>query len=132
MLAQKENIAILISSHLLTEMELMCDRIGIIQNGKLRDIQKVNDFLLSDKSVRVTFTLDNVLQAKLCLTRLPHRVETLNVRRENTLELILDPNAIPDIIAAFVQEGIKVYGADRTSKTLEDKFLEMTGGHGIA
>ena len=45
MLAEKENVAIMISSHQLSEMELMCDRIGIIQNGKLIDIQTVNDFL---------------------------------------------------------------------------------------
>lgn len=131
LLAQREHIAILISSHLLTEMELMCDRIGIIQDGKLRDIQTVNGFLLSDKPVRVIFTVDKVPEAKQCLAKLPHPVETINVIKENTLELILDPNTIPDIIATFVQEGIKVYGADRTTQTLEDRFLEMTGGHGI-
>jgi len=132
LLAKKENIAILLSSHLLTEMELMCDRIGIIQNGKLIDIQTVDDFLLNDKTLSVTFTVDNVLKAKMCLTKMFHRQE-LRIRiKENTLELIIDSNQIADVIASFVQEGIKVFGADRTTKTLEDKFLELTGGYGIA
>lgn len=130
MLAKKENIAILISSHLLTEMELMCDRIGIIQNGKLVDIQTVTELLLNDKTTfRVTFTVDNVLKAELCLAKMFHGQETMIRIKENTLELIIDSNQISDILATFVQGGIKVFGADRTTKTLEDRFLEMTGGN---
>ncbi len=40
-LAHENNLAILVSSHLLSEMEMMCDRIAIIQNGKLVNIQRV-------------------------------------------------------------------------------------------
>lgn len=132
MLATKETIAILVSSHLLTEMELMCDRIGVIQNGSLIDIQTVNDFLLNNKTLRVTFTVDNVLKAKLCLEKLFHGQATNLQINGNTLELIMDGNQIPDIIASFVRDGIKVFGADRATKTLEERFLEMTGGDGIA
>src|SRR5690625_6647499 len=38
-LATEENVAVIVSSHLLSEIELMCDRIGIIQNGELISIQ---------------------------------------------------------------------------------------------
>ena len=130
MLAKKETIAILISSHLLTEMELMCDRIGIIQNGKLIDIQTVNDLLLNPKTVRVWFTVDNVLKAKMCLAKMSYAQVTLI--KGNTLELIVEPNQIPEIIASFVTDGVKVFGADRITKTLEDRFLELTGGNDIA
>lgn len=36
-------MAVIVSSHLLSEMELMCDRIAILQKGKLIDIQNVRD-----------------------------------------------------------------------------------------
>jgi len=45
MLAQEKDMAVIVSSHLLSEMEMMCDRIGIIQKGKLVDVQFVNDFI---------------------------------------------------------------------------------------
>ena len=45
MLTREKDMAVIVSSHLLSEMEMMCDRIGIIQNGKLVDIQLVNDFV---------------------------------------------------------------------------------------
>src|SRR5699024_7941620 len=42
-LATEENVAVIISSHLLSEIELMCDRIGIIKNGELVSIQNIHD-----------------------------------------------------------------------------------------
>src|SRR5690625_224114 len=42
-LAAEENVAVIISSHLLSEIELMCDRIGVIKNGELVAIQSVRD-----------------------------------------------------------------------------------------
>lgn len=42
-LAHEEGIAILVSSHILSEMQLMCDRVGIINNGRLIDIKDVHD-----------------------------------------------------------------------------------------
>jgi len=130
MLAEKENVAIMVSSHQLSEMELMCDRIGIIQNGKLIDIQTVNDFLDKDEVVlRVTFTVDDVPKAKTCLNQMFKEQETLE--KESSISITIDSSEIPDIIAAFVREGIRISGLDKESKTLEQKFLDITGGSGI-
>ncbi len=42
-LTRERGMAVIVSSHLLSEMELMCDRIAILQKGKLIDIQNVKD-----------------------------------------------------------------------------------------
>ncbi|EGW36174.1 ABC transporter ATP-binding protein [Desulfosporosinus sp. OT] len=130
MLAEKENIAIMVSSHQLSEMELMCDRIGIIQNGKLIDIQTVNDFLAKDKAVRVTFTVDDVTKAKVSFNKMFKEQETID--KEDKISITIDSNQIPDIISAFECEGIRISGIDKQSKTLEEKFFDLTGGSGIA
>jgi ABC-2 type transport system ATP-binding protein len=129
-LAEKENIAVFVSSHLLAEMELMCDRVGIIQNGKLIDIQTINDFLAKDNAIRIMFTVDNVAKAKLCLENL-FKPQELVIKQEG-IEIMIESDQVPEIISALVHEGIRVFGIDKASKTLEDKFLEMTGGNGIA
>ena len=130
-LADKENIAIMVSSHQLSEMELMCDRIGIIQNGKLIDIQTVNDFLDKDEVVmRVTFTVDDVPKANICLNKMFKEQETF--QNESTISITIDSGQIPDIIASFVGAGIRISGLEKESKTLEQKFLDITGGSGIA
>src|SRR5690625_7154522 len=46
-LAKTEKMVVLVSSHLLAEMEMMCDRIGIIQHGKLNVVQLVQKVVVS-------------------------------------------------------------------------------------
>jgi len=58
-LAHEEGVAVFVSSHLLSEMELMCDRVGVLQNGKLISIQSIKDFVqkgqtLEDKFLEIT------------------------------------------------------------------------------
>ena len=129
-LAREEGIAVIVSSHLLSEMELMCDRIGIIQNGKLVDIKLVNEFLSEEGSIAVLYSVEPMSEAKKILE------ETLNgqkpTEKAKGLEIIVEREQIPEITAKLVQEGIKIYGIKETSKTLEDKFLELTGGNEIA
>src|SRR5690606_556951 len=54
-LAREEGLSVIVSSHLLSEMEMMCDRIAIIQNGELVGVQKVNDFVNEESRIRVQF-----------------------------------------------------------------------------
>ena len=44
-LAHEENICVMVSSHLLSEMQLMCDRVGIIVNGKIIDVKGIDDLV---------------------------------------------------------------------------------------
>lgn len=48
-LTKEKGLAVIVSSHLLSEMEIMCDRIAIIQNGTLRDIQHVHEPAADEK-----------------------------------------------------------------------------------
>ncbi|MCX7749547.1 MAG: ABC transporter ATP-binding protein [Clostridia bacterium] len=131
-LAREENIAVFVSSHLLSEMELMCDRVGIIQNGKLIDIKTVNELLNNtvDKDTPVVFTVDPVSNAVDCISQLGIGHSGLN-NETGTIQIVLDREKVPQVVAKFVQEGIKVYGVQTQSVSLEDKFLEMTGGNKI-
>ena len=130
-IAAEENVAVFVSSHLLSEMELMCDRIGIIQNGKLVDIKRMNEFLENEKnSMSIVFAVDPVMKAKECLASLV--AEKTIIVREKELEIALDREEIPGVIGCLVQNGIKVYGVQAATKTLEEKFLEVTGGNQIA
>lgn len=57
-LAHEEGVAVFVSSHLLSEMELMCDRVGVLQNGKLVNIQSIKNFVNKDGVSRICVTVD--------------------------------------------------------------------------
>ncbi|RFB17640.1 ABC transporter ATP-binding protein [Bacillus sp. HNG] len=128
-LAREEGLAVIVSSHLLSEMEMMCDRIGIIQNGSLVGVQKVTEFVSEEASIRVQFQVDDVEKALSILSTEYPALEV--IQTEKGIEILTDQEMTPRINASLVKNEIQVYGIMQLSKSLEDRFLEVTGGSGI-
>jgi ABC-2 type transport system ATP-binding protein len=128
-LARDEGISVLVSSHLLSEMELMCDRVAIIQNGKLIDVRAIRDTSESDLNARhtVLFEVDRGLEAASSISEWASEPGEVTVV-EDTVKVLLSREEIPDIIVKLVGAGYKCYSVRRIEKTLEDKFLEVTRG----
>jgi ABC-2 type transport system ATP-binding protein len=127
LLAKEKSMAVIVSSHLLSEMEMMCDRIGIIQNGKLVDVQQVKDFV-QDKEKVFEIEVSPVQEAVNVMTNL-HPAQTFQ-QTGTGITLPISKEAIPDIIKSLVNADIRVFGIREITKTLEDRFLEITNRHG--
>ncbi|MGO4529692.1 ABC transporter ATP-binding protein [Paenibacillus sp. 2TAF8] len=124
LLTHEEGITVFVSSHLLSEMELMCDTVAIIQNGKLIDVRNLRDEQGSDALIEVAFEVNAVERA----------VELLGEEatvQGNVVVLSLSREQIPEVNAKLVREGVQVYGIRSVTRTLEDQFLQVTGGGGI-
>lgn len=124
-LAREEGISVVVSSHLLSEMELMCDRVAILQHGKLIDVRTIGDLLpASDDELTVSFEVDQPSRAlEVINDKMP------SVRRSLTprgFTAVLDKQQIPRIITMLVGTGVRVFAIQYEAKTLEDTFLEMT------
>jgi len=126
-LAREERLAVVVSSHLLSEMEMMCDRFAIIQHGKLVTIESVQE--LSQQTEKVLFIVESKEKAaQMVKAHDPH----LDVRLvDQGLEVAIDYKDIPRLNAMLVAEGINVYGIHVLAKSLEERFLEMTEGNEI-
>jgi ABC-2 type transport system ATP-binding protein len=123
MLARERNMAVIVSSHLLSEMEMMCDRIGIIQQGKLVDVQLVHDFVNGEEKV-FEFEVDAKDRAKEIL-----HLAFPGVKVEITIagiSVTTSKDEVPLIVKNLVMEGIQLYGISEMTKSLEDRFLEVT------
>ncbi|MBD2867952.1 ABC transporter ATP-binding protein [Paenibacillus arenilitoris] len=128
LLAKEEGIAIFVSSHLLSEMELMCDRVAIIQGGKLIDVRTIRGAESRAETARVIIEVDRPQGA----------IEALQAsglapvqEGEQAIAIETDREGIAAANAALVAGGIKVYGIRAHVKSLEDQFLEVTGGESI-
>jgi ABC-2 type transport system ATP-binding protein len=123
MLAREREMAVIVSSHLLSEMEMMCDRIGIIQNGKLIDVQHISDFVQGKEKV-YEVEVDDPDKAQRMLkaiySELPIQVT------ENSVFLPLVREGIPEMVKELVRTNIKIFAVREVTKTLEDRFLEVT------
>lgn len=117
-IAEQEQVSVLVSSHLLSEIELMCDRIAIIQNGVLTDIREMNQTETSYYLFELEGEADTILQS-------------LNItftKDGNVYKVETERTAIPEIIKNLVAANITIFGVVKFHETLEDQFLAMTGG----
>lgn len=122
--AQEENIAVFVSSHMLSEMQLMCDRIGIIQNGKLLSVETVGNLVRQSDQVSATFEVTPVEEAYSFIKENFSQMESKMT--DNKIEVFVQKDDIPAMNEALVSKDFKVYGITLSQKTLEDKFLELT------
>lgn len=122
-LSREEGTTIFVSSHLLSEMELMCDTVAIIQNGRLVDVKNLKSDGVLLTATEVAFEVSNPAHA---LTL----VENGRIQGQ-TLILPLDREQTAVLNQRLIEAGIKVYSIRPLSQTLEDQFLKLTGGEGI-
>ena len=121
-IAIKEKIGILISSHNLPEMELMCDTIGIINRGRIESIRAVNQLNRYNDTEQVYLKVNFPNYAgKLILNKFnPEKISIV----KNSLTINISHNKIPEITTLLVSNGIAIYSINAVTKTLEDVFLE--------
>lgn len=127
-IATEDNVSIIISSHLLSEIELMCDRIGIIKNGELIAIQDVHG---DDENATVEKQLRQiemeVTPTEKAIVYLKEQFQLEATLSNGTILFQSEKENIPNIVKMFVQHGIEVYRVNVSRATLEDKFLDLIG-----
>ena len=137
-IAHEEGVSVIVSSHLMSEMELMCDRVGIISNGEILAIKPIQEFLEEAMGDTVTYriTVNNANAAKEVLdAREDIQVEIDN---ETTIKVTFDKDTqikINEISKELIMADVEVSGiVAEESKSLEDAFIELTkeGGGQIA
>ncbi|MFD2172096.1 ABC transporter ATP-binding protein [Tumebacillus lipolyticus] len=126
MLAKQEGLSVIVSSHLLSEMELMCDRIAVIQNGKLIDVKPVREMVGEEDQTVVSFDVSNAEEAVKLMQQIVDQQTDITVQAD-VVEVALTRDQIAEVNRQLVLAGINVYGIRTVTKSLEDRFLEMTG-----
>ncbi len=95
-LAHKERICVLVSSHLMSEMELMCDRVGIIANGKMLGVHTMEELISASSGDKKEFTI--------CADDIAKALAVINI--DESRKRILDGKLIIDLPAETAKEQI--------------------------
>ena len=119
-LARQEGVTVIVSSHILSEIEQMADVVGIICAGSLRYQGPLSG--LQDEGV-IDFTVSDPAGAAALFDeqRIAHRVRGRTVRIP-----MLPDEAVGDLVTRIVRAGGTVFRVQTVRKTLEQAFLELT------
>ena len=119
-LARQEGMTVLVSSHILSEIEQMADIVGIICAGRLR-YQGPLSGLQDDGVIDVTVSDPAGAAALLDEQRIAHQVRGRTVRIP-----LLPDEVVGDLVTSIVRSNNTVFRVQTVRKTLEQAFLELT------
>jgi ABC-2 type transport system ATP-binding protein len=114
---------VFLNSHLLTEVEQVCDRVAIVDKGR----------------VVATGTLDELLSGKVGVRLRIHGLDAQAIRGLGSFGSLSEsdgwlsiagvlPDAVPDVVAEVVRRGGRVYAVEPRHESLEDRFMDLLGG----
>ncbi|WOD65276.1 ABC transporter ATP-binding protein (plasmid) [Niallia taxi] len=123
-IAKEQNISIFISSHLLNEMEILCDRLIYIHKGEIIDDQK--NIETERERGKVTFSL-HVTPTELAKEVLKDVVIDINTQQQ-TIIIQSYFGDIPFLIKKLVEHDLMIYSVSPQSSSLESKYLAKISG----
>jgi ABC-2 type transport system ATP-binding protein len=119
---------VLFSSHVLEQVEAVCDRVGILQNGRLIATDTIAGLRESiGGGTKLVVTPDRLDDEVVATVRGVNGVETA-VARENAIEATCTNDAKMDALVALHEAGVEVVNFRTEEASLEDMFVEFTGG----
>ncbi|MDG0813044.1 ABC transporter ATP-binding protein [Cohnella rhizosphaerae] len=132
-----EGMSVFVSSHLLSEIQLLCDRVAIIDGGSVIAVGDVGE-MIAQAEAHTLWLFENPEAGRRLLADDP-RVDVADRDRALLDESVLLalPGAvptrvrqkdIPDVVARCAAAGVGVLAVQRVVPTLESLFLTLTGG----
>ncbi len=129
-LCEKGGKTIFISSHILSEVSLLADVIGIIDKGILLEEESLAQ--LEQKSSKyIHFTVSDTAQAARILEQ-SFQEKQFTIRDDHNIQLYHSALPVTKIVSVFVENGLEVSEAHTCEGSLEEHFKRITGGEGIA
>jgi len=126
-LAAEEGVSVFVSSHILSEMQQMCDRVGIINQGTLisvNDISEINAMSASTSKTQIQVD-DTIKAAQILKEKMDVNVEI----NGSHVDILIDRIEVPRAVNALVAGEIAIYAIDNNaSSSLENMYIKLTEG----
>ena len=120
----KQGVTVILTTHYLAEAEKMCDRIGILNKGKLVALDSTKNLLKKIQTKKVTFFVNKKVEINNNL------LNSLKVLSNNHEELIISYEksklTINEIIQFIIKQNILIADISTDDADLEDVFLRLT------
>ncbi|MFV4885792.1 ATP-binding cassette domain-containing protein [Bacillus velezensis] len=120
----KQGVSILLSSHLLSEMEEICDRVAYIKKGRILGIEDMkNRHDLGQKKL-FTVTVDHPARAKEILEQ--EGILQVQQKDSRIIELEAEEDTIPYVIKSLAEKEILISRVSARTLSLEEKYMMIT------
>lgn len=123
-LAKEENMAVLISSHNLAELDNFCTKVCIIKNGEVLETKDIKELKEEANRNDTLFKINDT-------SKILELFENATILNNNEFKISATEQEISEIVKKLVKNKIDIYSIKPEIITLEEAFLKKTGGNKI-
>lgn len=127
-LAQEQGVTILISSHILSELQLLAGKYGFLHQGRLIQEITASELQQSAQTMICITTSDPAAAAEMLKQEL--HCGDIRINGAGAIELPRDAVNLEQLMSLLVQRGIPVEGLNLTAPNLEQYYMNLIGGRG--
>lgn len=128
-LAHERGLSVLVSSHILQEMQLMCDRVGIISGGRLLRVSGLEELIHTGGAGIYRYSLRPMEAARALLQA--NAADRIADMAEDHIDLRLSEEEIPALNRRLMENGVDIFSLQPINASLEQTFIEITGGGNV-
>lgn len=126
MLSKEYGITLLVSSHILAEMEQMADTIGVIRNGKL--IKEISmKSIVQEQTDYIEVSVQDIKKAAYILDD-QLGLKNYKIMSEQMIRIYETTTSQQDITKAFIMNDIEMESINKKNSSLEEYFLNLMDG----
>ncbi|VYU48133.1 ATP-binding cassette domain-containing protein [Clostridium tertium] len=123
--AREKGMAVFISSHILSEVQHLCDRVAFINHGTIKSVENVvNDSMKTDTDI---ICLNLTKEIDLNLLKNIEYIQSVR-KSEDGIEIILLSNTTPKLIKHLVNNNFEIEEIYKIRKGLEQRYMELVEG----
>ncbi|MDD9267721.1 ATP-binding cassette domain-containing protein [Paenibacillus sp. GCM10023248] len=131
-------LSLFVSSHLLSEIQQMCDRVAIISHGQVIQVGAVDDLIAQGGKVVWSVSPADKAEGLLDASPLVHAIEEIaqdehHLTQSSVKQIVtqMDKEHVPQLSRELMEAGISLFAVEIKNPTLEDLFLSLTEGETI-
>ena len=123
-ISHEENVAVFVSSHILTEMQQMCDRVAVLDNGKIVKIEQITN----SKEEKIETIELRIKDKTKAIKILKEKFEVDTKEEKDSLLVTIQTEKVPEVVKELAIEDVGIKAVIPREHNLEEIFFDATEG----
>lgn len=123
-ISHEENVAVFVSSHILTEMQQMCDRVAVLDNGKIVKIEQITN----SKEEKIETIELRIKDKTKAIKILKEKFEVDAKEEKDSLLVTIQTEKVPEVVRELAIEDVRIKAVIPREHNLEEIFFDATEG----
>ncbi|AIY83476.1 MAG: ABC transporter ATP-binding protein [Clostridium baratii] len=125
--AKERGMAVFVSSHILSEVQQLCDRVAFINNGVIKAVEDMNEAVTGTEKESLTLVTSSNKEKVIDILRNQPFVLTSEIN-EAGINIVVQSGTTPELVKALVKADVLVEEIYRNREGLEQRYMELVEG----